>query len=103
MKNVLLLEMSREKLEKKSLSKRGTWVVVLHDDNHNTFEHVTNCLMDFCGHTYLQAGQIALIVHEVGKCIAMHDNYETCVSVHRDLLKQGLKVMIEKQNAKKNN
>ena len=94
MKNAQLSEMSKKKSEPKP--NRGKWVVVMHNDNHNTFDHVIDCIMDVCGYTYLQAVQIAMLVDSVGMCKVIEDNYDTCVAVHRDLLRQGLKVMIEK-------
>jgi ATP-dependent Clp protease adaptor protein ClpS len=94
MKNAQLYEMSKKKLEPKK--PRGKWVVVMHNDNHNTFEHVVDCIMDICGYSYLQAVQISIIVDRAGLCDVMEDNYDTCVAVHRELLRQGLKVMIEK-------
>jgi len=42
-------------LKKQLLNKRGTWLVILHNDDQNTFDHVVNCLMDICQHVYIQA------------------------------------------------
>jgi ATP-dependent Clp protease adaptor protein ClpS len=42
--------------------------IVIHNDDYNTFEHVINCLIDICGHEYIQAEQCATIIHNVGKC-----------------------------------
>lgn len=86
--------MSKKKLEPKA--NRGKWVVVMHNDNHNTYDHVVDCIMDICGYGYLQSVQIATIIDSAGMCKLMEDNYETCSTVHRELLRQGLKVMIEK-------
>ena len=41
----------------------GGWHIVLYNDDHNTFDHVIDCLMAYCGHEVLQAEQCALIVH----------------------------------------
>ena len=42
------------------------WHIVLFNDNHNTFDHVIDCLMEVCGHDALQAEQCAMIVHFKG-------------------------------------
>ena len=41
----------------------GGWHIILYNDDHNTFDHVIDCLMAYCGHEVLQAEQCALIVH----------------------------------------
>jgi ATP-dependent Clp protease adaptor protein ClpS len=97
MNNVQLYEMSK-KVSKNS--KRGKYHVVLHNDNHNTFEHVIDCLTDICGHNEFQAHQCALIVHNSGRCNIFIDSYSQCESVYEYLLKSKLKVTIEKHDSK---
>ena len=82
-------------LEKNS-KKRGTYKVILHDDNHNTFDHVIDCIMDICGHNYIQAVQCATLVHESKRCAIFNDRYSDCEEVARLLTREGLKVTIEK-------
>lgn len=43
-------------------------VLVLHNDEVNTFEHVIDALCDVCEHTREQAEQCALITHLCGQC-----------------------------------
>ena len=43
-------------------------VLVLHNDEVNTFDHVTDALCDVCEHTREQAEQCALITHLCGQC-----------------------------------
>jgi ATP-dependent Clp protease adaptor protein ClpS len=43
--------------------------LVLLNDEHNTFEHVYNSLMEICGHTLVQAEQCTMIAHFTGKCV----------------------------------
>jgi ATP-dependent Clp protease adaptor protein ClpS len=92
MNNVQLLEMSN----KQSLNKRGSWQVILHNDNRNTFNHVVDCLMDICQHNYIQASQCAHIVHTALKCNIFVDSYEECSLVHDELCDQGLSVTLIK-------
>lgn len=85
-----------EMLKKKSTNKRGTWQVILHDDNKITFDHVIDCLMDVCGHNQFQAHQCALITHNKKRCSIFVDSHNSC-QVTADLLnKLKLTVSIEK-------
>ncbi len=95
--NVQLSAMSKKASTK---SKRGKYQVVLHDDNHNTFDHVINCLVDACGYNSMQAHQCAIIVHNVGRCVVFIDSYEQCESVYEYLTKAGLITTIEKYDKK---
>jgi ATP-dependent Clp protease adaptor protein ClpS len=92
MNNVQLYEMSK----KKPTVKRGKYRVIVHNDNHNTFDHVIDSLMDVCGHVYLQSVQCALIVHEAKRCAVYTDTYEECYQVHTELRKLGITVTVEK-------
>lgn len=97
MNNVQLYEMSK-KVSKKS--KRGKHRVILHNDNHNTFDHVIDCLIEACGHSEFQAHQCAIIVHNAGRCAVFIDSHDACESVYEYLLKANLKVTIEKHDTK---
>ena len=37
--------------------------IILYNDDVNTFDHVIECLVKICEHTYIQAEQCAYIVH----------------------------------------
>lgn len=93
MNNVQLLEMSKKNSPK---IKRGTFKIILHDDNKNTFDDVIDSLMDVCGHGYFQAVQCAIITHQSKQCSVLNDNYETCIKISQELVKLGLKVSVEK-------
>jgi len=43
-------------------------VLVLHNDDENTFEHVESCLMQICKHTIEMATNAAITVHTRGRC-----------------------------------
>ena len=42
--------------------------LVLFNDDHNTFDHVIESLVEVCKHEYNQAEQCALVAHFNGKC-----------------------------------
>jgi ATP-dependent Clp protease adaptor protein ClpS len=99
MNNVQLSEMPKKNL--KPITRRGRWWVVLHNDNHNTFEDVTNALMDVCGYAYLSAVQCAVITHEAGRCKVWEDIYDECEQVYKYLRELGLRVSLEKCSGSK--
>lgn len=86
--------MSKKNLIEKS--KRGQWSVILHNDNRNTFEEVSDALMDVCGYNYLQSVQCALITHEAGYCNIFTDTYADCEHVYKYLRELNLRVSLEK-------
>jgi len=54
-------------LERKSL-KNKVFVLMLHNDEVNTFDYVINSLIEICGHSREQAEQCTFLVHYKGKC-----------------------------------
>jgi ATP-dependent Clp protease adaptor protein ClpS len=67
----------------------------LHNDDYNTFDHVINCLMKFCGHEFEQANQCAHIVHFKGKCDIKYGDYDTISTMKEKLCGAGLSVTME--------
>ena len=51
-------------------------VLVLFDDNVNTFDHVIDLLVKVCKHDAVQAEQCATLVHYKGKCIVKNGSYK---------------------------
>ena len=68
------------------------WSLTLYNDNHNTFDHVIDCLMTTCGHDALQAEQCAMIVHFKGKCTVKTGSYEDLSPMHKQLTERDLTV-----------
>lgn len=73
----------------------GGYAIVLYNDDVNTFDHVIECLVEYCEHEVVQAEQCSLIVHYKGKCAVMHGGSEELSPVCDALCKQGLSAMIE--------
>ncbi len=42
--------------------------LILYNDDHNTFDHVIDSLIEVCQHDPVQAEQCTLIAHNKGKC-----------------------------------
>jgi len=86
--------MSKSSYNKKP--KRGKYTVIVLNDEHNTFEHVTKCLQEVCGHNKLQAIQCTNIIHNTGKCSVYTDRFDVCCEVYDELLNEGLTVTVVK-------
>jgi len=67
----------------------------LHNDDHNTFDWVIQCLMKVCGHEFEQANQCAYLVHYKGKCDVKYGDYETITTMKEKLQSAGLSVTME--------
>lgn len=68
--------------------------LVLINDDVNTFEHVINCLIDYCKHDTIQAEQCAYIVHYHGSCSVKKGEFKKLVAIKQALQEKGLTVEI---------
>ena len=71
------------------------WHIVLFNDNHNTFDHVIECLISSCGHDALQAEQCAMIVHFKGKCNVKSGSYDELAPIYQSLAEKDLTVELK--------
>ena len=71
------------------------WHIVLYNDDHNTFDHVIDCLMRYCKHDPIQAEQCAVLVHFKGKCTVKSGSYDELEPVCTSLLTEDLTAEIE--------
>lgn len=69
--------------------------LVLHNDNHNTFDFVMESLVEICDHDALQAEQCTFIAHHKGKCDIKKGSFEYLQSFKKKLMDKGLTVTIE--------
>jgi ATP-dependent Clp protease adaptor protein ClpS len=69
--------------------------LVLHNDDHNTFEYVIECLVEVCDHTYEQAETCAWITHYKGKCAIKHGSFEELKPYYDAMLACHLYVSIQ--------
>ena len=70
-------------------------ILILHNDDYNSFEFVISSLMSICGHEYEQASQCAHIVHFRGKCDVKRGAFETISKMYNKLKSLGLSVTME--------
>jgi len=71
------------------------YVLILHNDDYNSFDFVITSLMDVCGHEYEQASQCAHIVHFTGKCDVKRGDHEKINKMYSKLKSLGLSVTME--------
>jgi len=69
--------------------------IILFNDNHNSFDHVISCLIDYCEHHPHQAEQCAYIVHHNGKCQIKTGSYDELVPIYTALCENDLTVEIQ--------
>ena len=68
--------------------------IILYNDDVNTFDHVINCLIKICEHTFMQAEQCAYLVHFTGKCVVKTGSLEHLTPRCTALLNEGLSAEI---------
>ena len=74
------------------------YVIILYNDDVNTFEHVIECLVRICGHHPLQAEQCANLVHYTGKCQVSEGTLTEMQKQCTALLDEKLSAKIELKN-----
>ena len=72
----------------------GTKVLVLYNDDFNTFDFVTEALIKVCGHDSIQAEQCTYLVHYTGKCVVKNGSLRALRPLREALLERGLTAKI---------
>ena len=70
-------------------------IIVLFNDDVNTFDHVIETLINVCKHEPIQAEQCALLVHYKGKCDVKSGGLKELVPMCSALLDAGLSAEIQ--------
>lgn len=88
--------MKEKAIRRKNNIKTGDKVslLVLYNDNFNTFDHVIKALVEVCGHDYIQAEQCALIVHYRGSYEIKSGTSEILAAMSRSLNARGLNSLV---------
>jgi ATP-dependent Clp protease adaptor protein ClpS len=73
------------------------YAIILKNDSVNSFNHVIECLVQFCEHNPIQAEQCAMIVHYKGSCkVKTYSSFEASEEAFGNLQDNGLKVEYER-------
>lgn len=70
-------------------------VVILENDDYNTFDHVHSCLIRICKMDSEKAWQCTLDVHNKGKCVVAEGDDEYLKKIKLCLRAEGLIATIE--------
>ena len=81
--------------DKKKLEDKSKYSLILHNDDHNTFDHVIEALVEICGHDPVQAEQCALIAHHKGSCEIKSGMKKKLLSMQAGLLNRNLSCEIK--------
>jgi len=79
-----------EVLDKKDIEHE----ILLFNDNVNTFDYVIEILVQVCEHSYQQAEQCSVIVHNNGKCVVKTGSYKDLKPRCSKLIDSGLSAEI---------
>lgn len=69
--------------------------LVVHNDNVNTFDWVIESLVEICRHTWEQAEQCALIIHNNGKYAVKSGGEDELKPMRTALVDRGINATIE--------
>ena len=69
--------------------------LVLHNDDHNTFDYVIDSLIEVCNHELEQAAQCAMITHFKGKCDVKKGSFDYLRPMKQGLISRNLKATID--------
>jgi ATP-dependent Clp protease adaptor protein ClpS len=93
------LNLEPEILEKEVVDadtkRANTKALILYNDDHNTFEFVTESLIKVCRHDPIQAEQCTYLVHYTGKCVVKNGSFKELRPYCEALLERGLTAKIE--------
>jgi ATP-dependent Clp protease adaptor protein ClpS len=69
--------------------------LILFNDDHNTFDHVIDALVDVCEHDPNQAEQCAMVAHFKGKCNVKNGPFEDLKPLHEEMGRRDLTCEIQ--------
>ena len=70
------------------------YALVVFNDEINTFDHVIDTLIEYCGHTYEQAEQCTVIIHFKGKCAVKNGDFDELAPIRNAITGRGISAEI---------
>ncbi len=64
--------------------------LIVYNDDHNTFDHVINTLVEICSHSPEQAEQCTWIIHFKGRCAVKKGSENELSAMCRAILDRGI-------------
>ena len=84
-----------QKLGSENADNQSRAVLVLHNDEVNSFDYVMETLVDVCDHSMTQAEQCAFITHHKGKCEVRSGSLSEMKELRYKLISRGLKASVD--------
>lgn len=84
-----------EVLAELDIAAAESWMIMLYNDDFNTFDWVIENLIKYCNHNKIQAEQCALIVHTKGKHAVKYGELTELAPICQTLADCGLSVKLE--------
>ncbi len=84
-----------QKLGSEDVDNQSQSILVLHNDEVNTFDYVMETLVDICDHSMTQAEQCATITHYKGKCEVRSGSLSQMKELRYKLISRGLKASVD--------
>lgn len=81
----------------KDQHKGQKYLLILHNDDENTFEFVTESLINVCDHDPFQAEQCAYLAHHKGKCDIKSGSLNRMKALKHALTDRGLTISISQK------
>ncbi|MFY0608088.1 MAG: ATP-dependent Clp protease adaptor ClpS [Cyclobacteriaceae bacterium] len=69
--------------------------LIVHNDDHNTFDHVINTLIKVCKHDAHQAEQCTYLIHFKGKCAVKKGSIKELKPMKDGITDAGISATIE--------
>mgnify|MGYP000687032489 CR=1 FL=1 len=89
-------EQTKKKQEKsEELKSRNERHLILHNDDHHSFDYVIEALINVCEHDPEQATQCTLITHYKGKCDVKKGSFTYLSPMKKALVARELKATID--------
>ena len=70
-------------------------LLVVYNDDVNTFDWVIQCLMEVCSHSFEQSEQLSLLIHFKGKATVKTAPFDDLRPMKDALVERGLSAVIE--------
>jgi len=70
--------------------------LIVHNDDHNTFDWVIQCFIEVCNHSQEQSEQLSMIVHFKGRATVKTASFNVLKPMKDALVDRGLSAVIEK-------
>lgn len=84
-----------EQLEEIAVEPTHGFVLIVHNDEINTFDWVIQTLVEICRHSYNQAEQCAWFIHTKGKYGVKHGQFEDLHPMKDAITERGIQSTIE--------